>query len=54
MAYPDIAQPNTHQLAKHLADFWRSDEITICAERVSAPIICGIGHTHIFGNADGA
>jgi hypothetical protein len=51
---PDIAQPNPDHFAEHLTNLWRRYEVAIGTQRISAAIICGVCHAHIFGNTYGA
>ena len=44
---------NTAGFSEHLADLRCRYEVAICTKRISAAIICGVCHAHIFGNANG-
>ena len=51
---PDRGQPQSDQLAEHLADLGRGDEIAVAAERIAVDVVAvlGVGQAqpHIVGN----
>ena len=46
-ADPDVGQPQPDQLAEHLADLGRGDEIARRAERIAAVVIAGVRLAHV-------
>lgn len=52
--HPQISQPQPDQLAKHLRDFGRGDEIALLAERIAAGVIARVAFADIVRKADGA
>ncbi len=52
--HPQIGQPQPDQLAEHLADFRRSDEIALFTQRIAAGIVARVAFPHELREADGA
>ncbi len=53
-AHPQIGEPQADQLAEHLADFGRGDEIALIAERIAAGIVARVAFGDVVGKADRA
>jgi hypothetical protein len=53
-AAPQVGEPDADQLAEHLADLGRGDEIAVRAERIAGRVIMRVRLGHIIGDLDRA